>query len=225
MPDTLPMHAFLDFEQPVADLAHQIRELRKMSEKGEAVNVESELARLEGKRDEALRELYAQLTPWQRTQVARHPDRPHFVAYRDALFTEWTELAGDRKFAEDAAILGGLARFRGRPVMLIGQERGHDTASRVRHNFGSARPEGYRKAVRLMEMADRYAMPVVTLVDTAGAYPGLGAEERGQAEAIARATQMCLRIGVPIVTVILGEGGSGGAIASACPRSSAPSPG
>ena len=209
------MHSYLDFEQPVADLAVQIRELKKLSENGEAVNVESEVARLEQKRDEALRDLYDKLTPWQRTQVARHPDRPHFVAYRDALFTEWTEMAGDRKFAEDAAILGGLARFRGDPVMLIGQERGHDTASRVRHNFGSARPEGYRKAVRLMEMADRFRLPVITLIDTAGAYPGLGAEERGQAEAIARATQTCLRLGVPIMTVIIGEGGSGGAIAIA----------
>ena len=209
------MQSYLDFEQPVADLAVQIRELKRLSEKGEAVDVESEVARLEAKRDDALRDLYAKLTPWQRMQVARHPDRPHFVDYRDALFTEWTELAGDRKFAEDAAVLAGMARFEGRPVMLIGQERGHDTASRVKHNFGSARPEGYRKAVRLMEMAERFGMPIVSLVDTAGAYPGLGAEERGQAEAIARSTQMCLRVKVPIVTLIIGEGGSGGAIAIA----------
>ena len=209
------MHSYLDFEKPVADLAAQIRELKKLSEAGESVDVESEIARLEAKRDDALRDLYGKLTPWQRTLVARHPDRPHFSTYRDALFTEWTELAGDRKFAEDAAILTGLARFDGEPVVVIGQEKGHDTASRVKHNFGSARPEGYRKAVRVMEMADRFRMPIVTLVDTAGAYPGLGAEERGQAEAIARATQMCLRVGVPIVTIIIGEGGSGGAIAIA----------
>ena len=209
------MTSYLDFEKPVADLAAQIRELKKMSESGGSVNVESEIARLEAKRDEALGDIYGKLTPWQRTQVARHPDRPHFIDYRDALFTEWTELAGDRQFAEDAAILAGLARFDGEPVALIGQEKGHDTASRVTHNFGSARPEGYRKAVRLMEMADRFGIPIVTLVDTAGAYPGVGAEERGQAEAIARATQMCLRVGVPIVTVIIGEGGSGGAIAVA----------
>ena len=209
------MHSYLDFEKPVADLAAQIRELRKVSESGDAVDVESEIARLETKRDNGLRELYAKLTPWQRTLVARHPDRPHFSAYRDALFTEWTEMAGDRSFAEDAAILAGLARFGDRPVALIGQEKGHDTASRVKHNFGSARPEGYRKAVRLMEMADRFRLPIITLVDTAGAYPGVGAEERGQAEAIARATQACLRVGVPIITVVIGEGGSGGAIAVA----------
>ena len=183
------MTSYLDFEKPVADLAAQIRELKKLSQTGDSVNVESEIARLEAKRDEALGDIYGKLSPWQRTQVARHPDRPHFVDYRDALFTEWTELAGDRQFAEDAAILAGLARFDGEPVALIGQEKGHDTASRVKHNFGSARPEGYRKAARLMEMADRFAIPIVTLVDTAGAYPGVGAEERGQAEAIARATQ------------------------------------
>ena len=209
------MTSYLDFEKPVADLAAQIRELKKLSQTGDSVNVESEIARLEAKRDEALGDIYGKLSPWQRTQVARHPDRPHFVDYRDALFTEWTELAGDRQFAEDAAILAGLARFDGEPVALIGQEKGHDTASRVKHNFGSARPEGYRKAARLMEMADRFGIPIVTLVDTAGAYPGVGAEERGQAEAIARATQMGLRVGVPIVTVIIGEGGSGGAIAVA----------
>ena len=211
-----PRHSYLDFEKPVADLAGQIGELRKMQEgDGEAVDVSSEISRLEAKRDDALRDLYARLTPWQRMQVARHPDRPHFKDYRDRLFTEWTEMAGDRKFSEDAAVQGGMARFNGRPVMLIGQEKGHDTQSRLTHNFGSARPEGYRKAVRLMELAERFNLPIITLVDTAGAYPGLGAEERGQAEAIARATQMCLRVGVPIVTVIIGEGGSGGAIAIA----------
>ena len=209
-------HSYLDFEKPVADLAGQIGELRKMQEgDGEAVDVSAEIARLETKRDEALRDLYGKLTPWQRMQVARHPDRPHFKDYRDRLFTEWTEMAGDRKFAEDAAVQGGMARLDGRPVMLIGQEKGHDTQSRLVHNFGSARPEGYRKAVRLMELAERFGMPIITLVDTAGAYPGMGAEERGQAEAIARATQMCLRVGVPIVTVVIGEGGSGGAIAIA----------
>ena len=209
------MLSYLDFEKPVADLAAQIRELKKMSESGESVNVQSEISRLEAKRDEALRELYQKLTPWQRTLVARHPDRPHFSAYRDRLFTEWTELAGDRKFADDAALPAGLARFDGSPVAVLGQEKGHDTATRVHHNFGSARPEGYRKAVRVMEMADRFGLPIISLVDTAGAYPGIGAEERGQAEAIARATQMCLRVRVPIVTVIIGEGGSGGAIAIA----------
>ena len=209
-------HSYLDFEKPVADLAGQIGELRKMQEgDGEAVDVSAEIARLEAKRDEALRDLYSRLSPWQRMQVARHPDRPHFADYRERLFTEWTEMAGDRKFAEDAAVQGGMARLNGRPVMLIGQEKGHDTQSRLKHNFGSPRPEGYRKAVRLMELAERFDMPIVTLVDTAGAYPGLGAEERGQAEAIARATQMCLRVGVPIVTVVIGEGGSGGAIAIA----------
>ena len=210
-------HSYLDFEKPVADLASKIRELSKPGDgDGDgAVDVAPEIARLEQKRDEALRDLYGKLTPWQRTQVARHPDRPHFVDYRDRLFTEWTELAGDRKYSDDAAMPCGFARLEGRPVLLIGQERGHDTPSRLKHNFGSARPEGYRKAVRLMELADRHGVPIVTLVDTAGAYPGVGAEERGQAEAIARATQCCLRVGVPIVTVVIGEGGSGGAIAIA----------
>ena len=211
----MQQHSYLDFEKPVADLASKIRELSKPGDDDGAVDVGPEIARLEQKRDEALRDLYGKLTPWQRTQVARHPDRPHFVDYRDRLFTEWTELAGDRKFAEDAAMPCGFARLGDRPVLLIGQERGHDTPSRLKHNFGSARPEGYRKAVRLMELADRHGVPVITLVDTAGAYPGVGAEERGQAEAIARATQCCLRLGVPIVTVIIGEGGSGGAIAIA----------
>ena len=214
-PDSLAIHSFLDFEKPVADLAAKIRELSRPAEGADTVDVGPEIARLEAKRDDALRDLYAKLTPWQRTQVARHPDRPHFCDYRDRLFTEWTELAGDRKFAEDAALPCGFARIGGRPVLLMGQERGHDTPSRLRHNFGSARPEGYRKAVRLMELADRHRVPVVSLVDTAGAYPGVGAEERGQAEAIARATQACLRLGVPIVTLIIGEGGSGGAIAIA----------
>ena len=209
------LHSFLDFEKPVADLAAKIRELSRPSEGADTVDVAPEIARLEAKRDDALRDLYAKLTPWQRTQVARHPDRPHFFDYRTRLFTEWTELAGDRKFAEDAALQCGFARLGGRAVLLMGQERGHDTPSRLRHNFGSARPEGYRKAVRLMELAERHAVPVITLVDTAGAYPGVGAEERGQAEAIARATQACLRAGVPIVTLIIGEGGSGGAIAIA----------
>lgn len=208
-------HSFLDFEKPVADLAVKIRELSRPAGGDDAVDVAPEIARLEAKRDDALRDLYAKLTPWQRTQVARHPDRPHFSDYRDRLFTEWTELAGDRKFAEDAALQCGFARLNGRAVLLMGQERGHDTPSRLRHNFGSARPEGYRKAVRLMELAERSSVPVISLVDTAGAYPGVGAEERGQAEAIARATQTCLRLGVPLVTLIIGEGGSGGAIAIA----------
>lgn len=160
-------------------------------------------------------EIYSKLSPWQKTQVARHPQRPHFQDYAEGLFTEFTPLAGDRKFAEDAAIQAGLARFRGMPVAVIGQEKGNDTKSRIKHNFGSARPEGYRKAIRIMEMADRFGLPLITLIDTAGAYPGVGAEERGQAEAIARSTEMCLAVKVPIISVVLGEGGSGGAIAIA----------
>jgi acetyl-CoA carboxylase carboxyl transferase subunit alpha len=209
------MRNYLDFEKPVADLEGQIEEMRAVAAKGEAVDVSEELARLEAKAAQALAELYAKLTPWQKTQVARHPDRPHFVDYVSALIEDFTPLAGDRSFGEDAAILGGPGRFQGQPVMVIGHEKGADTASRIKHNFGMAMPEGYRKAVRLMEMADRFRLPVITLVDTAGAYPGIGAEERGQAEAIARSTEACLRLGQPNVAVIIGEGGSGGAVAIA----------
>ncbi|HSM39163.1 MAG TPA: acetyl-CoA carboxylase carboxyltransferase subunit alpha [Afifellaceae bacterium] len=209
------MRSYLDFEKPVADLEGQIQSLRRLAENGEAVGVDDEIAALEEKAQDALVNLYARLTPWQKTQVARHPDRPHASAYIADLFTEFTELAGDRKFAEDYAIIAGLGRFRGRPVAVLAQEKGSDTQSRLHRNFGMARPEGYRKAVRIMELADRFGMPVVSLVDTAGAYPGIGAEERGQAEAIARSTDACLALSVPNVAVIIGEGGSGGAIALA----------
>ncbi len=209
------MYHYLDFEKPVADLDGQILELKKMSEAGEAVDVADEIARLEKRSRDALREVYKALTPWQKAQVARHPDRPHCVDYIDRLFTEFTLLAGDRCFGEDHAVVGGFARFRGQPVAVIGQEKGSDTASRLKRNFGMARPEGYRKAVRIMELANRFGLPVITLVDTTGAYPGVGAEERGQAEAIARSTAACLGLKTPMISVIIGEGGSGGAIAIA----------
>jgi acetyl-CoA carboxylase carboxyl transferase subunit alpha len=209
------MRSYLDFEKHVAELEAKVDELQALGTSGEGVDVEDEVGRLRTKADEALNELYAKLTPWQKTQVARHPQRPHFRDYCTALFEDFTDLAGDRKFGDDAAIVGGFARFRGQSVMLIGHERGSDTESRLKHNFGMARPEGYRKAVRLMEMADRFEIPMVSLVDTAGAYPGIDAEERGQAEAIARSTDACLSLGVPNVAVIIGEGGSGGAIAIA----------
>ncbi|VVT30027.1 acetyl-CoA carboxylase, carboxytransferase, alpha subunit [Rhizobium sp. EC-SD404] len=212
---TGPMHNYLEFEKPISDLEGKIHELKKLGEEDESVDTADEIARLEARARDAMADIYAKLTPWQKTQVARHPARPHFFDYAKSLFTEFTPLAGDRKFSEDAAIQAGLARFRGTPVALIGQEKGHDTKSRIRHNFGSAKPEGYRKAIRIMEMADRFGLPIVTLIDTAGAYPGVGAEERGQAEAIARSTEMCLKVKVPIVSVIIGEGGSGGAIAIA----------
>lgn len=209
------MHHYLDFEKPVADLDGQILELKKMSEAGEAVDVADEIARLEKRSRDALRDVYKSLTPWQKALVARHPDRPHCLDYIGNLFTEFTPLAGDRAYGEDHAVIAGFARFRGDAVAVIGQEKGSDTASRLKHNFGMARPEGYRKAVRIMELADRFSIPVITLVDTTGAYPGIGAEERGQAEAIARSTEACLNLRVPIVSVIIGEGGSGGAIAIA----------
>ena len=209
------MYNYLDFEKPVQDLEGQILELRRLAEAGEAVDVADEIKRLEKRAKEALRDLYNALTPWQKAQVARHADRPHCLAYINALTTDFTPLAGDRAFGEDEAIVGGLARFRGEAVAIIGQEKGSDTKSRLKHNFGSARPEGYRKAVRIMELADRFDIPLITLVDTAGAYPGIGAEERGQAEAIARSTSTCLALKVPSVSVIIGEGGSGGAIAIA----------
>lgn len=209
------MRSFLDFEKPVSDLQGQIQELRRQSGQGDGVPVDDEISALEGKAHDALVGIYAKLTPWQRTQVARHPDRPHARRYIARLFTDFTPLAGDRKYGEDKAIIAGIGRFRGEPVAVLAQEKGEDTQSRVERNFGMARPEGYRKAVRVMEIADRFGLPVVSLVDTAGAYPGIGAEERGQAEAIARSTQACLTLGVPNVAVIIGEGGSGGAIAIA----------
>ena len=209
------MRSYLEFEKPVADLEGQIQELRALADKGEAVDVQEEIGKLEAKASQALTDLYQKLTPWQKTQVARHVDRPHFVDYVKALIEDFTPLAGDRAFGEDAAIVGGFGRFRGEAIAVIGHEKGSDTASRLKHNFGMAKPEGYRKAVRLMEMADRFGIPVLSLVDTAGAYPGVGAEERGQAEAIARSTDACLALGVPNVAVVIGEGGSGGAIAIA----------
>jgi acetyl-CoA carboxylase carboxyl transferase subunit alpha len=209
------MRSYLDFEKPVAELEAKVEELRALQEGPNAVTISEEIARLEGKANAALEELYAVLTPWQKTQVARHPQRPHCLDYVGALIADFTPLAGDRKFGEDEAIVGGFGRFNGEALCVIGHEKGSSTESRLRHNFGMARPEGYRKAVRLMEMADRFDIPVLALVDTAGAYPGIGAEERGQAEAIARSTEACLALGVPNVAVILGEGGSGGAIALA----------
>ncbi len=209
------MRSYLDFEKPVAELEAKVEELRAMGESDTAVAVGDEIGRLEAKAAVALRDLYAELTPWQKTQVARHPQRPHCLDYIAGLIGNFIPFAGDRKFGDDAAIVGGFGRFRGDSVCVIGHEKGSDTENRLKHNFGMARPEGYRKAVRLMEMADRFGIPVISLVDTAGAYPGIGAEERGQAEAIARSTDICLSLGVPNVAVILGEGGSGGAIAIA----------
>jgi acetyl-CoA carboxylase carboxyl transferase subunit alpha len=209
------MRTYLDFEKPIAELEAKIAELRELAAGDETVSIADEVAQLETKADRNLRDLYANLTPWQKTQVARHPSRPHLSHYVGKLIEEFTPLAGDRKFAEDFAIVGGIGRFRGEPVMVIGHEKGSDTDTRVKHNFGMARPEGYRKAVRLMELADRFDLPVVTLIDTAGAYPGIGAEERGQSEAIARSTECCLGLGVPLVAVVIGEGGSGGAVALA----------
>jgi acetyl-CoA carboxylase carboxyl transferase subunit alpha len=208
------VYTFLDFEKPIAELESKVKELRALSPPDD-LSIEEEVAKLEAKADQLLRQTYMKLTPWQKTQVARHQGRPHFKDYVGRLIEDFTPLAGDRQFAEDAAIVGGLGRFRGRSVLVIGHEKGADTESRLRHNFGMARPEGYRKAVRLMRLADRFRLPVVTLVDTAGAYPGIGAEERGQAEAIARSTECCLELGVPLVAAIVGEGGSGGAIALA----------
>jgi acetyl-CoA carboxylase carboxyl transferase subunit alpha len=207
------MRSYLDFEKPVAELEAKIDELRALHSDGDAI-VE-EIDRIESKASLALKELYGGLTPWQKTQVARHPQRPHCLDYIAALITDFVPLAGDRKHGEDAAIIGGFGRFHGDSICLIGHEKGSDTDSRLRHNFGMARPEGYRKATRLMNMADRFGVPVIALIDTAGAYPGIGAEERGQAEAIARSTEACLEIGVPNVAAIIGEGGSGGAIAIA----------
>jgi acetyl-CoA carboxylase carboxyl transferase subunit alpha len=208
------MRHFLDFEKPLAELDGKIEELRRMSE-ADGLNITDEIARLTDKADKQLRATYGKLSPWQKTQVARHPDRPKASDYLAALITDYTPLAGDRAFAEDAAIIGGLGRFNGRSVMVIGTEKGHDTESRVRHNFGMARPEGYRKARRLIELAGRFGLPVLTFVDTSGAFPGIDAEARGQAEAIARSIEACLDVRTPLVATIIGEGGSGGAIALA----------
>lgn len=208
------MHNFLDFEKPIAELEGKIEELRHLTGNDE-VNIADEVSRLQEKLTKLLQGTYGKLTPWQKTQVARHPDRPHFTDYIANLFDDFTPLSGDRQFGEDAAIIGGFGRLQGRTVMVIGHEKGRDTETRVKHNFGSARPEGYRKAIRLMRMAERFNIPVVTLVDTAGAFPGADAEARGQSEAIARSIEACLDIKVPLVSVIIGEGGSGGAIALA----------
>ncbi|MDB5569634.1 MAG: acetyl-CoA carboxylase carboxyltransferase subunit alpha [Hyphomicrobiales bacterium] len=209
------MRAYLDFEKPVAELEAKVEELRAVGDSDGGIAIGEELTRLEAKAAKALADLYAALTPWQKTLVARHQDRPHFHDYVKTLVTDFTPLAGDRQFGEDEAIVAGFGRLDGRPICIMGQEKGSDTEGRLRHNFGMARPEGYRKAVRLMEMADRFGLPVISLVDTAGAFPGIDAEERGQAEAIARSTDACLDLGVPNVAVIVGEGGSGGAVAIA----------
>ena len=208
------MRHYLDFEKPIAELETRVSELRGTASKGE-IDLDPEIARLEAKADKLLRDTYARLSPWQKSQVARHPDRPHFKDYVEGLVDDFLPLAGDRAFADDKAIIGGLGRIEGRKVMLIGHEKGDDTASRLRHNFGMARPEGYRKAIRLMQLADRFGIPVVTLIDTPGAFPGVEAEERGQAEAIARSTEQCLGLGVPLIAAVVGEGGSGGAVAIA----------
>jgi acetyl-CoA carboxylase carboxyl transferase subunit alpha len=204
----------LEFEKPISELEGKVKELRHLSN-GSDLDLSEEITRLEARAEKLLRQTYAKLTPWQKTQVARHPERPHFSGYVAALLEDYTPLAGDRAFGDDRAIQGGLARFRSRSVVVIGHEKGTDTEGRVRHNFGMANPEGYRKAVRLMHLAERFGLPVITLVDTPGAYPGIDAEERGQAEAIARAIETCLQIAVPLVGVIIGEGGSGGAVALA----------
>ncbi|WP_375420204.1 acetyl-CoA carboxylase carboxyltransferase subunit alpha [uncultured Sphingomonas sp.] len=208
------MPSFLDFEKPIAELQGRIDELRETAADGN-VDIDADVRRLQAKSDKLLKDTFARLTPWQKTQVARHAERPHFKDYAAGLFDEFMPLAGDRAFGDDQAILGGFATFRGRRVMVLGHEKGEDTASRLRHNFGMGKPEGYRKAIRLVELADRFGLPIVTLVDTSGAFPGIQAEERGQAEAIARSTEACLAAGVPVVAAIVGEGGSGGAVALA----------
>jgi len=208
------MASFLDFEKPIAELQGRIDELRDTAADS-TVDIDAEVGRLQAKSDKLLRDTFARLSPWQKTQVARHPERPHFKDYVAGLFEEFVPLAGDRAFADDQAIIGGFAQFRGRRVMVIGHEKGADTASRLRHNFGMGKPEGYRKAIRLIELASRFGLPVITLVDTSGAFPGIQAEERGQAEAIARSTEACLKAGVPVIAAIVGEGGSGGAVALA----------
>ncbi len=209
------MQNYLEFEKPLAEIEGKAEELRALARQNEEMDITEEAAALDAKSAEMLEKLYEGLTPWQKCQVARHPDRPHCKDYIETLFSEYTPLAGDRNFADDHAVMGGLARFNDQPVMVIGHERGHDTESRIKRNFGMARPEGYRKAIRLMDMADRFGLPIITLVDTQGAFPGKGAEERGQSEAIARSTEKCLNVKVPLVSVIIGEGGSGGAVAFA----------
>jgi len=212
-----PTRTYLDFERPLAELEAKIEELESLagSSGEDSPDTAEETARLRHKANEQLAALYSKLDPWRKTQVARHPERPHFRDYRKALIEDFEELCGDRRFSEDAAIIGGLGRFRGRSVIVMGHEKGHDTETRLKHNFGMARPEGYRKAIRLMDMAEKFNLPVLTFVDTAGAYPGLGAEERGQSEAIARSTQRCLSLGTPLISTVTGEGGSGGAVALA----------
>lgn len=209
------MQTYLDFEKPLAELEGKVRELQHLAQTNEATDIDAEVDTLRGKASKLLADTYKSLTPWQKTQVARHPERPHTSHYIDALITDFTPLAGDRSYGDDKALIGGMGRFRGRGVMILGTEKGHSTEGRVKHNFGMARPEGYRKAQRLMRMAERFRMPILTFVDTAGAYPGVGAEERGQAEAIARSVEVCLNVKVPIIAVIIGEGGSGGAVALA----------
>jgi len=210
------MHAYLDFERPIAELEGKIVELRQLAAADPAMQIDTEVSRLQYRADALVKDIYARLSPWQKVQVARHPGRPHFSDYAVSLFDEFTPLAGDRTFGEDNAIIAALARFRGRAVAVIGHEKGNDTKTRLKHNFGMAMPEGYRKAQRLFDLANRFGLPVISLVDTSGAYSGLGAEERGQAEAIARSTEACLNLSVPFVCTIIGEGGSGGALALAC---------
>jgi len=209
------MRTYLDFEKQIAELENKIQELKSLAEEDGSVEFQDEVVQLEAKALDALKQTYSSLTPWQKTQVARHPDRPHTMDYIRTLISEFTPLAGDRYYAEDAAIVAGMGWFRGRPVMVVGNEKGFDTESRLHHNFGMARPEGYRKVVRLLDLAEKFGLPVLSFVDTAGAYPGIGAEERGQAEAIARSTQRCLALETPMLAVVIGEGGSGGAVAIA----------
>ena len=209
------MAHYLDFEKPLAEIEGKAEELRAMARQNEEMDVEKEAENLDRKAQDILVDLYKNLTPWRKCQIARHPERPHCRDYIRALFPEFVPLAGDRNFADDQAVIGGLARFGDEPIVVIGHEKGSDTKSRIERNFGMARPEGYRKAIRLMELADKFGLPVITLVDTPGAYPGKGAEERGQSEAIARSTEKCLQIGVPLISIIIGEGGSGGAVAFA----------
>ncbi|SCA57925.1 acetyl-CoA carboxylase, carboxytransferase, alpha subunit [Candidatus Terasakiella magnetica] len=210
------MHTYLDFEKPIAELEGKIKELRHVSASGEEINIAEEVSRLQNKAEKLLQNTYSKLTPWQKTQVARHPERPHTSDYIENLIEDFTPLAGDRLYAEDCAIIGGLGRFEGHSVVVMGHEKGNSTETRVKHNFGMAKPEGYRKAQRLMDMAERFNLPIVTFVDTAGAFPGADAEERGQSEAIARSIEKCLQVKVPFTSIVIGEGGSGGAIAIAC---------
>jgi len=208
------MQTYLDFEKPIAELETRVAELKETANAGD-LDLDAEIGRLEAKSSKLLRDTYAKLTPWQKAQVARHPERPHFKDYVAGIASDFVPLAGDRAFADDPAIIGGFATIDGRKVLLMGHEKGDDTASRLKHNFGMAKPEGYRKAIRLMQLADRFGLPVVSLVDTPGAFPGVQAEERGQAEAIARSTEECLKLKVPLIAVVVGEGGSGGAVAIA----------